>query len=285
MVVSLQYKRISSLENALSSKEDSQKKDELCIRGEYSNGSCLSSIDINSDGYEEIVYEPKGTSWYNVVYILKENSKKPGVFEPFCKSCTFTPYASSLVLRDINGDGLIEVIVPMFVDDNGQIDFRIYHLEKGNFALKEKHKLPDGTDNRDKVINELLEKYNTEKATNHPYQIVGSLTYPAEVVPHQKVCAVDIRSSNEICTQSIDDPKTGFAFSYKLDVPKGQYHVYATVDEKGWESMVGHKAYYTKAVECGIGFTKNKCNDHTKIVVYVEGKDIIEGVDPVDWWE
>lgn len=133
----------------------------FCYKGEYFNGSCMGVVDINNDGKEEIVYQPKSASWHNGTFILKEKMDGEGFFELFCKNCVFSSYATYVELRDVNGDNLIDVIVPMVMDDNLMFRFKVYYFEDNDFVLKESYDLPDNGDDGRRKSEELLEKYRS----------------------------------------------------------------------------------------------------------------------------
>lgn len=135
----------------------------FCYKGGYLNGSCLTTVDINNDGEEEIVYEPKSASWHNVTFILREKKDGEGFFELFCKNCVFSSYATYIELRDVNGDNLIDVIEPMVMDSNQKFRFKVYYFEDNDFVLKESYDLPDNRDDGRRKSEELLNKYSSLK--------------------------------------------------------------------------------------------------------------------------
>lgn len=61
-------------------------KNTVYIRNATGNRSYISTMDINNDGIDEIIYQPKSMSFNNHLYILKEES---GSFSPFCSNCVF----------------------------------------------------------------------------------------------------------------------------------------------------------------------------------------------------
>src|SRR5689334_4260074 len=64
---------------------------------------------------------------------------------------------------------------------------------------------------------------------NQTGSIEGSLIYPSEVLPDQIVCAVDIDTSKEYCTDENINDKNRFQSGkgYTLSLPVGKYYVYA----------------------------------------------------------
>ncbi|MBW7955895.1 hypothetical protein H3C66_04140 [Patescibacteria group bacterium] len=110
----------------------------------------------------------------------------------------------------------------------------------------------------------------TAAETNEVGFIQGSLSFPSEVLPPQKICAVNTTSQLETCVEQRQGS------SYKIEVPAGTYHVYAvTLDNPNT------RAYYSEFVTCGL---LASCPSHEPIeVVVVEGQATRE-VDPGDWY-
>jgi len=108
--------------------------------------------------------------------------------------------------------------------------------------------------------------------------IEGSLSFPAEVIPvDMKVCAQSQTTNQTYCTTThISDPKFTYGIGYQLEVPAGQYYVYATVSAFG-----DYKAFYNEFVVCGLSVD---CTDTTVIAVNATAGQTITGVDPQDWY-
>lgn len=100
--------------------------------------------------------------------------------------------------------------------------------------------------------------------------ISGTLSFPSEFLPAQRVCAEAVEDGDEQCVLS---PAGNAAFS--LAVPPGAYRVYA-VREGDAE---GKRAYHSEFVACGM---TADCLDHTPIVSVVESGAAVQ-VDPQDW--
>ena len=93
-----------------------------------------------------------------------------------------------------------------------------------------------------------------------------------------KVCAFNLDNKQEYCTQShLRDEKYTYGFGYQLELPVGDYYVYATVPE-----MKNYKAYYSDFIACGLTV---KCKSHKPITVLVESLKMQSGVDPIDWYK
>ncbi|MEK7546396.1 MAG: hypothetical protein AAB554_04990 [Patescibacteria group bacterium] len=101
--------------------------------------------------------------------------------------------------------------------------------------------------------------------------IAGTLSYPSESLPAQRVCAVSLKDDKEYCQQT----KQGET-SYAISAPAGDFWVYAarSADESG------KRAYFSESVICGL---KAECTDHTPVTVALEAGKIARA-DPQDWY-
>jgi len=108
--------------------------------------------------------------------------------------------------------------------------------------------------------------------------IEGSLGYPSESIPEEmEVCAEDILTKKQYCTKKhIQDKKYTFGVGYKLEVPVGDYYVFAILPSWG-----NYKAYYSEFVTCGL---KIDCLSHEPIIVKVRANETIENINPIDWY-
>ena len=106
--------------------------------------------------------------------------------------------------------------------------------------------------------------------------IEGSLSYPSEVIPELIICAENIDNDQQHCTtEQIKDNKYTYGKGYKLEVPVGEYFVFAQREGND------RKAYYSEYVLCGI---RADCPSHEPVVVMVDKGEIVFGVDPHDWY-
>ncbi len=104
--------------------------------------------------------------------------------------------------------------------------------------------------------------------------ITGSLTYPAEAMPPERVVAWSTADSSYYY---ID---TGGAAVYSLEVPVGTYYVVAySIGGGGFPS--GLAGGYSQAVPCGNAYG---CDDHSLIPVTVTAGATATGIDPTDWY-
>lgn len=110
-----------------------------------------------------------------------------------------------------------------------------------------------------------------------PGTIQGQLSFPSEVVPQQRICAVEINTNAELCTEIYEDN------NYSLSVPAGTYNVYATViaNPENPDTLSTTRAYYSEFVTCGLLAT---CPSHEPIDVTVNSGEITSDVDPGDWY-
>jgi hypothetical protein len=108
--------------------------------------------------------------------------------------------------------------------------------------------------------------------------IEGSLGCPGDFIPsNMKVCAEGIATEELYCTDiHIKDSKYTYGEGYKIEVPAGDYYIYATLPNWG-----DYKAYYSEFVVCGL---KADCPSHEPILVKVGGGKLVSGINPVDWY-
>ncbi len=126
--------------------------------------------------------------------------------------------------------------------------------------------------NSDLNISDDEEEEEKEEETGF---IRGLLSFPSEFIPDDmEVCAEPIGAGTEICTTEHIAGARGY--TYELEVPAGSYYVYAVVPSYN----PNYKAYYNEFVACG----EWGCDDHTPIEVEVEAGEIVEGIDPGDWY-
>lgn len=108
-------------------------------------------------------------------------------------------------------------------------------------------------------------------------KITGSISFPSEVIPDNvEVCAKNTLTDVEYCTKDrIESPKYTYGVGYILEVPVGSYLVYS----QGEGDL--YKAYYSEFVTCGL---KATCLSHEPIAVSISAGQIVENVDPGDWY-
>ena len=103
--------------------------------------------------------------------------------------------------------------------------------------------------------------------------ITGSLGYPSEYIPPLRVVAFDIYSNDYYYVETELNQGT-----YQIEgLPAGIYHVVAYVREQGPEMSAG----YSYFVPCGMSVD---CSDHTLMDVTVYAGQVVDGVDPIDFY-
>ncbi|HEX8532931.1 MAG TPA: hypothetical protein VF662_02085 [Allosphingosinicella sp.] len=116
---------------------------------------------------------------------------------------------------------------------------------------------------------------DTTIAEPAPAQLSGELSYPSDYLPQDlRVCAELLSSGALSCNARFHDSKG--KRTYRLEVPAGRYHVYATTSE-----MPGYKAYYTEAVLCGLSV---ECTSHLPVPLELRPGQVRNGIDPGDWY-
>lgn len=116
---------------------NNQKQDYNLLHVKNANGttSFIRSTDLNNDGADEIIYEPRSASWYNQTFVFKAGDYDNPLI-PFCKHCKFETYASSVEFKDLNNDGLLDVKLPTVVDSSDNYKKEsdvIYLLSNGDY--------------------------------------------------------------------------------------------------------------------------------------------------------
>ena len=101
--------------------------------------------------------------------------------------------------------------------------------------------------------------------------ISGTLAFPSEVLPAQRVCAISLKDDKEYCQET-----TLGAASFAIPAPSGDYWVYASLED----DVTGKRAYWSEFVRCGL---EAACKDHTPVTVTVKPGETAQA-DPQDWY-
>ena len=115
--------------------------------------------------------------------------------------------------------------------------------------------------------------------------ITGQLMYPSDYIPEDlTVCAESIGDGTALCTaeQLQDELRRTI---YRLELPPGDYHVYAKLtDQASFSDAYGpdYRAYYSEFVTCGL---LASCTSHAPIVVRVDAGATVDSIDPTDWYD
>ena len=117
--------------------------------------------------------------------------------------------------------------------------------------------------------------------------IEGSLSYPSEFIPPDiTICAENLATKKLSCTnQHLKAKKYQYKVGYKLEVPPGDYQVYAYLPDParyGASYPKDYRAYYSEFVKCGM--TEN-CPSHAPILIRVKSGETVSGIDPQDWYK
>lgn len=118
-----------------------------------------------------------------------------------------------------------------------------------------------------------------------PGSISGTVTFPSEGIPAQRVCAVSVdgKDADAVCVETEDLPTTAATFSIRKLSP-GDYYVYAQLLDPsaiGSDISTSFKAYYNEFVRCGM---KYECKDTTRTVVSVRAGEDTPDIKPYDWY-
>lgn len=107
-----------------------------------------------------------------------------------------------------------------------------------------------------------------------PAHIAGPVRFPGCVPPTDlEVCATPVSGGAARCVR----PQQGEEeLQYTLQVPAGEYLVFARSDSV----QPGLRAYYTRAVPCGLSVD---CRDHEPMVVRVAAGQTRVDIAPADW--
>ena len=108
--------------------------------------------------------------------------------------------------------------------------------------------------------------------------IEGSMSFPGEGIPsYIQVCAENQTTQEVLCTSKhLEDAKYTYGYGYRLEVPAGNYYVYALDPNRDY------KAYYSEFVTCGLSVD---CSSHELILVPVKAGETVTGIDPQDWYQ
>ena len=133
----------------------------------------------------------------------------------------------------------------------------------------------------------LLQPYPGAAAAPQSGVIEGALSYPSDFIPpDMTICAENLATKKIYSTnQHLKAKKYRYKVGYKLEVPPGDYYVYAQLPDPakyGAGFPKDYRAYYSEYVKCGM--TEN-CPSHTPIVVKVKSGETVSGIDPQDWYK
>ncbi len=116
--------------------------------------------------------------------------------------------------------------------------------------------------------------------------IQGTVIYPSDILPAQRVCAVNTQTRGAYCTETGEEQS-----QFSLPVRPGTYHVYAIAcrdylgqpgtncQNRNYDDQI--RAYYDEFVTCGL---YANCGSKLPISVTVRAGETVTGVSPHDWY-
>jgi len=115
--------------------------------------------------------------------------------------------------------------------------------------------------------------------------VTGQIMYPSDYIPADlNVCAENLGDGTVVCTAKHLKGKQHRTI-YRLDLPPGDYHVYAKLtDAASYGAGYGpdYRAYYSEFVICGL---LASCPSHAPIRVRVQAGKTVGSIDPADWYD
>ena len=119
-----------------------------------------------------------------------------------------------------------------------------------------------------------------------PGVLAGSLSYPSDFIPpDMAICAENLVTRQRYCTRRhLKGAQYTYKAGYRLEVPPGDYVVYAYLPDPGKYGATyppDYRAYYSEFVKCGM---RAECPSHAPIVVKVRSCASLQGIDPQDWY-
>jgi hypothetical protein len=124
-------------------------------------------------------------------------------------------------------------------------------------------------------------------AAPRPGVIEGSLSYPSEFIPPDMTISAENLATQKIYSthRHLKAKKYHYQVGYRLEVPPGDYHVFAQLPDPakyGAGYSRDYRAYYSEFVKCGMSVD---CTSHAPITVKVKGGETVGGIDPMDWYK
>jgi hypothetical protein len=115
----------------------------------------------------------------------------------------------------------------------------------------------------------------------------GTVIYPSDILPPQKVCAENIRSKQIFCTETKQGGK-----EFSLSVVPGTYQIYALECQKLYRQSIAcrdgyrsQRAYYNQHVICGLTYQcGQKFPKPQPLNVKIAAGQTISKIQPHDWY-
>ncbi len=115
----------------------------------------------------------------------------------------------------------------------------------------------------------------------------GTLIYPSDYLPAQKVCAKNVKTKKLFCVET-KQQQTDFSLSVKA----GTYEIFARECIKSYEKdlvcrdgYLPRRAYYNEHAKCGItAECAKKFKHNRRILVPIRSGQTIANIKPHDWY-
>jgi hypothetical protein len=117
--------------------------------------------------------------------------------------------------------------------------------------------------------------------------IKGTVIYPSEILPAQKVCAENRQTKQLFCTETKQSQQ-----DFAIPLRAGSYVVFALECNKTYRRSIicrdgyrSRRAYYNKHVKCGLTFQcGQKHQQNSPIVIRITAGQTITNIKPHDWY-
>ena len=123
-----------------------------------------------------------------------------------------------------------------------------------------------------------LNIFRRDEAADEYGSIVGTVTYPASVLPGQTVCAEPTKAGERSCQYLMPGES-----AFHLRVKPGNYRVYAQLNESFGDFDTDYRAYFNEYSRCLF----DQCSDdlHDKLIeVEIENEESVVAAYPHDWY-
>lgn len=167
------------------------------------------------------------------------------------------------------------VLIVVIVGVIGGVGWFVYNSQKKTSQTLDKTAQSQGEPQKSAVKPTDQQKLESDNGT-----IKGSLGYPSESIPAQRVCAEDVAGK----TQPTCINTASGQLSYELKVSAGTYYVYASLQQKLGDITQNYLAYYDEFVRCGMNANCPSAGHKQYIAVEVKANQTVDKIDPTDWY-
>jgi hypothetical protein len=120
-----------------------------------------------------------------------------------------------------------------------------------------------------------------------PGTLKGTVIYPSDFLPAQKVCAENMRTKQLFCFETKQGQK-----GFSIPVSAGTYEIFARECNKGYKQATicrdgyrPNRAYYNEFTKCGItAECGGKFKKNRPISVRIRSGQTIANIKPHDWY-